>query len=114
MMTTPNGKALAGTDLDADIRTHPSDDTGDVPGGNEDTVRLDAGSVLDCNQPALDAIQADASTPPYATRALAMESLAVHDVLRAIAGKPGCMGWPWTLPPRSPLAPRSLRRPTTS
>jgi hypothetical protein len=65
-------------------------DTGHADGGN-DTVGLDAGSALEWNQHALDAIQAGASPPPYATRVLAMESLAVFDVLRAVEGKPGSM-----------------------
>ncbi len=41
------------------------------------------------NQLALAAIKKDASTPEFASRALAMESLAVFDVVSAIDGTPG-------------------------
>jgi hypothetical protein len=91
MMTMPNGEVLAGTASGANACTHPPHDTGHVHGRTGGTVRLDAGSVLDWNQHTLEAIQADASTPPHATRTLAMESLAVHDVLRTIEDKPGYM-----------------------
>ena len=45
--------------------------------------------MLDWNQQALDAIQATAATPPFASRALALESIAVFDVLNAIHHRPG-------------------------
>src|SRR5215207_2301298 len=55
------------------------------------TTRLDADTVLAWNQHTLDAIQASGSTPLYATRALAMESIAVFDVLNAIDNAPAYM-----------------------
>jgi hypothetical protein len=45
--------------------------------------------VLQWNQTALQAIATDASAPTTASRALAMESLAVYDVISAINGTPG-------------------------
>jgi hypothetical protein len=51
----------------------------------------DAAPVLDWNQEALDAIQADASSPLVASRALALESIAVFDVLNAILEAPAYM-----------------------
>jgi hypothetical protein len=48
-----------------------------------------ANAALVWNQTALAAIQKDASTPEFASRALAMESLAVFDVVSAIDGTPG-------------------------
>jgi hypothetical protein len=53
------------------------------------TAHVDASVVLDWNQQALDAIQATVATPPYASRALALESIAVFDVLNAIHHRPG-------------------------
>jgi hypothetical protein len=53
------------------------------------STHLDASVVLEWNQHALDAIQVTAATPPYASQALALESLAVFDVLNAIRGTPG-------------------------
>ncbi|MFN9694218.1 MAG: Ig-like domain-containing protein, partial [Synechococcaceae cyanobacterium] len=44
--------------------------------------------VLAWNRVALEAIQRDASLPPYATRALAMQAIAVLDTLAAIDGTP--------------------------
>src|SRR5918994_4096970 len=55
------------------------------------TTRLDADTLLAWNQHTLDAIQASGSTPLYATRALAMESIAVFDVLNAIDTAPAYM-----------------------
>jgi hypothetical protein len=52
------------------------------------TTHLDADTVLSWNQYALEAIQASGSTPLYASRALAMESIAVFDVLKAIDNTP--------------------------
>ena len=46
-------------------------------------------SVLDWNAITLNSIKADASAPTYASRALAMESLAVYDTLNAISGTSG-------------------------
>ncbi len=45
--------------------------------------------VLDWNSQTLAAIQRDATTPPEASRILAMESLAAYDVVRAFDGAPG-------------------------
>ena len=53
------------------------------------TAHVNASVVLDWNQQALDAIQATAATPPFASRALALESIAVFDVLNAIQHRPG-------------------------
>jgi hypothetical protein len=55
------------------------------------TTRLDADTLLVWNQHTLDAIQASGSTPLYATRALAMESIAVFDVLNALDNAPAYM-----------------------
>jgi hypothetical protein len=55
------------------------------------TAHLDADTVLSWNQHTLDAIQASGSTPLSATRALAMESIAVFDVLNAIDNAPAYM-----------------------
>jgi hypothetical protein len=55
------------------------------------TAHLDADTVLSWNHHTLDAIQASGSTPLYATRALAMESIAVFDVLNAIDNAPAYM-----------------------
>jgi membrane-associated phospholipid phosphatase len=52
------------------------------------TAPHDAARVLDWNQQTLEAIQADAASPLFATRALALESLAVFDVLNAIHERP--------------------------
>ena len=48
-----------------------------------------ANAVVSWNTTLLEAIRLDSSTPPYASRAMAMESLAVYDVLNAINGTPG-------------------------
>ncbi|HSI02147.1 MAG TPA: phosphatase PAP2 family protein, partial [Reyranella sp.] len=48
-----------------------------------------ANAVLAWNQIMLDAIRTDASSPPTATRGMAMEGLAVLDALNAINGTPG-------------------------
>ena len=56
---------------------------------NDRTVHLDADPVLAWNQRTLDAIQADAASPLLATRALAMESIAVFGVLSAMDGVAG-------------------------
>jgi len=53
------------------------------------TAHVNASVVLDWNQQALDAVQATAATPPFASRALALESIAVFDVLNAIQHRPG-------------------------
>ncbi|MCB1526942.1 MAG: VCBS domain-containing protein, partial [Hyphomicrobiaceae bacterium] len=47
--------------------------------------------VLEWNQIALDAIRADASTPTFASRGLAMQSIAIFDALNAIDGTPAYM-----------------------
>jgi hypothetical protein len=64
---------------------------GDKHPGWYGTAHLDADTVLVWNQHTLDAIQASGSTPLYATRALAMESIAVFDVLNAIDNAPAYM-----------------------
>ncbi|WSH29993.1 Ig-like domain-containing protein (plasmid) [Rhizobium beringeri] len=48
-----------------------------------------ANAVLEWNRIMLDAIRSDASTPPVASRGLAMESIAVSDVVAAINGTSG-------------------------
>ncbi|MGR9145674.1 Ig-like domain-containing protein (plasmid) [Rhizobium leguminosarum] len=48
-----------------------------------------ANAVLAWNRIMLDAIRSDASTPPVASRGLAMESIAVSDVVAAINGTSG-------------------------
>ncbi len=56
---------------------------------NSVTLQLNAvtsNPVLDWNQQALEAIRRDATTPPIATRNLAMVSLAMYDTLNAIEG----------------------------
>lgn len=70
-----------------------SDVAGNTAATTVDVTRLEADGdgnmVLDWNTIALDTIRSDASAPSYASRALAMESLAVFDVLNAISGTPG-------------------------
>ena len=58
---------------------------------DECTVHPDEDPVLAWNRHTLDLIRADATPPPQATRALAMESIAVFDVLNAINGTPAYM-----------------------
>src|SRR5215207_9255786 len=55
------------------------------------TAHIDADTVLSWNHYALEAIQASGSTPLHASRALAMESIAVFDVLNAIDNAPAYM-----------------------
>jgi len=49
----------------------------------------DSNVVLEWNASALDAIKSAASAPTFASRALAMESLAVYDTVNALNGTPG-------------------------
>jgi hypothetical protein len=58
-------------------------------GQTQISFTLDAVSeAVTWDQATLEAIRRDASTPPVASRALAMASLAVHDALAALAGSP--------------------------
>jgi hypothetical protein len=78
--------------IDSPSSEHRNDHADGCPERSDTAISdLDAELVLGWNQRALDAVQADASTPPYATRALAMESLAVFDVVSAIGDTPAYM-----------------------
>ena len=61
-------------------------DAPQAPAEGETAVQLDAEPVLAWDQRALDAIQAEAPSPLLASRALAMESIAVFVVVEAIGG----------------------------
>jgi hypothetical protein len=60
--------------------------------------------VLTWNHTILEAIQADATAPPVATRALAMMHAAVYDVVNAIDGTPGYFVSHTAIPGSSPVA----------
>ena len=77
------------------------------------TAHLNASVVLDWNQHALEAIQPTAATPPYASRALALESIAVFDVLNAIHLARATSST-WMRPTGSPPPRRSPPPPSTS
>ena len=55
----------------------------------QQATATNGGAVLEWNQIMLDAIRSDSSTPPIASRGMAMESLAVLDAINAINGTAG-------------------------
>jgi hypothetical protein len=76
-MATRAARCRPGRIWGAEARGHASDGTSHAHGRDDGTGRLNPDSVQGWNQHAFDTIQAGASTPPCASRALAMESLAV-------------------------------------
>jgi len=69
------------------------DGTGNTSSTTVDIVRTaptgDGNVVLEWNGAALDTIKSASSAPTFASRALAMESLAVYDTVNALNGSPG-------------------------
>jgi Ca2+-binding RTX toxin-like protein len=70
-----NGNSVASRELPLTLQAPPGETSPEDP-------------VLAWNRVALEAIQRDASLPTYATRALAMQAIAVLDTLAAIDGTP--------------------------
>jgi hypothetical protein len=76
------------------FRAHALDVAGNTSGDFPFTItRQDVVAqpdpVLRWNQALLDAVRFDASTPPFASRAMAMVHSAIFDAVNAIEGKPG-------------------------
>ena len=96
-LTSNTGKFfLSNVDLQVgsnNLTLEASDAAGNVKQSSRTVTRLAAGQEVDpilaWNTYSLDAVRLDASTPPMATRALAMVNAAMLDVVNAIDGTPG-------------------------